>query len=90
MKLREILPPDAEFDARHAGLEVGGVTADSRTVKAGDVFVAIAGGKADGLRFVAAAIAAGAAAIVAERRPERRFPAIQRSCASAMPGARWR
>jgi UDP-N-acetylmuramoyl-L-alanyl-D-glutamate--2,6-diaminopimelate ligase len=70
MKLREILPPDAEIDARHAALDIGGVTADSRTVKRGDVFVAIAGGKADGLRFVNSAIAAGAVAIVAERPPE--------------------
>src|ERR1700689_495878 len=69
MKLREILPPDAEYDARHAGLDIGAVTADSRVVKNGDMFVAIAGGKADGLRFVDSAIAAGAAAIVAERVP---------------------
>ena len=74
MKLREILPPAAEFDASHAGLEVGGVTADSRTVKHGDVFVAIAGGKADGLRFVDAAIAAGAAAILADRPPQTPLP----------------
>jgi UDP-N-acetylmuramoyl-L-alanyl-D-glutamate--2,6-diaminopimelate ligase len=74
MKLREILPPAAEFDARHAGLEVGGVTADSRTVKHGDVFVAIAGGNADGLRFVDAAIAAGAAAILADRPPQTPLP----------------
>jgi len=90
MKLREILPPDAEFDARHAGLDVGGVTADSRAVKRGDVFVAIAGGKADGLRFVDAALAAGAAAIVADRAPETPFPITLYSRASAMPGARWR
>ena len=69
MKLREILPPDAEYDARHAGLDIGAVTADSRAVKNGDMFVAIAGAKADGLRFVDSAIAAGAAAIVAERVP---------------------
>jgi UDP-N-acetylmuramoyl-L-alanyl-D-glutamate--2,6-diaminopimelate ligase len=74
MKLREILPPDAELDARHAGLEIGGVTADSRTVKRGDLFVAIAGNKADGLRYIAPAIAAGAAAIAAERAPEAQFP----------------
>jgi UDP-N-acetylmuramoyl-L-alanyl-D-glutamate--2,6-diaminopimelate ligase len=74
MKLREILPPDAELDARHAGLEIGGVTADSRTVKRGDLFVAIAGNKADGLRFIAPAIAAGAAAIAAERAPETQLP----------------
>jgi len=69
MKLREILPADAEFDAHLADLDIGGVTADSRTVKRGDAFVAIAGGKADGLQFVAAAIAAGAVAILAERPP---------------------
>jgi UDP-N-acetylmuramoyl-L-alanyl-D-glutamate--2,6-diaminopimelate ligase len=74
MKLREILPPDAEFDARHAGLDVGGVSADSRTVKRGDLFFAIAGGKADGLRFVAPSIAAGAVAIVAERKPDAPLP----------------
>jgi UDP-N-acetylmuramoyl-L-alanyl-D-glutamate--2,6-diaminopimelate ligase len=67
MKLREILPPDAEFDPRRAALDVGGVTADSRSVKRGDAFVAIAGTRADGSRFIAPAIAAGAVAIIAER-----------------------
>jgi UDP-N-acetylmuramoyl-L-alanyl-D-glutamate--2,6-diaminopimelate ligase len=51
------------------------VTADSRTVGRGDVFVAIAGGKTDGLRFVNDALAAGAAAIVAERPPDALLPA---------------
>jgi UDP-N-acetylmuramoyl-L-alanyl-D-glutamate--2,6-diaminopimelate ligase len=74
MKLREILPPDAEFDARFADLDIGGVSADSRTVNRGDAFVAIAGGKADGFGFVASAIAAGAAAIIAERAPEAALP----------------
>ena len=74
MKFREILPPDAEFDARHADLDIGGVTADSRTVKRGDAFVAIAGGKADGLHFVPSALAAGAVAIVAERLPAAPLP----------------
>ena len=69
MKLRDILPPDANIDPRHAALDVGGVTADSRAVKRGDVFVAIAGNKADGARFIAPAIAAGAVAIVAEQAP---------------------
>ena len=74
MKLREILPPDAKIDARHADIEIGGVTADSRMVKRGDIFVAIAGGKADGLRFVEAAIAAGAVAILAEQPPAAPLP----------------
>jgi UDP-N-acetylmuramoyl-L-alanyl-D-glutamate--2,6-diaminopimelate ligase len=69
MKLREILPPDADVDPRHADRDVGGVTADSRSVRRGDVFVAIAGTKADGARFIAPAIAAGAVAIVAEQSP---------------------
>src|SRR5580700_743284 len=69
MKLREILPSDADIDPRHADLDVGGVTADSRAVKRGDVFVAIAGNKADGARFIAPAIAAGAVAILAEQAP---------------------
>jgi len=74
MKLREILPANAEFDARHADLSVGGVTADSRTVKSGDLFVAITGGKSDGRRFVEAAITSGAAAIVAELPSETPIP----------------
>jgi UDP-N-acetylmuramoyl-L-alanyl-D-glutamate--2,6-diaminopimelate ligase len=75
MKLREIAPADAEFDARHADINVSGVTADSRMVKRGDVFVAITGGKADGARFIDPAIAAGAVAIVAERAPATPLPA---------------
>jgi UDP-N-acetylmuramoyl-L-alanyl-D-glutamate--2,6-diaminopimelate ligase len=76
MKLREILPADAEFDVRHADRAIGGVTADSRNVKPGDLFVAIAGSKADGLRFVAPAIAAGAVAVMAERAPDGLRPDI--------------
>jgi UDP-N-acetylmuramoyl-L-alanyl-D-glutamate--2,6-diaminopimelate ligase len=74
MKLREILPSDAEFDAHQADLDIGGVTADSRTVKRGSLFVAIPGNKADGLGFVAPAVAAGAAAIVAEQKPQTPLP----------------
>src|SRR3974390_1010306 len=51
----------------------GGAT-DSRSVKPGDVFVAIVGGKADGARFIDPAIAAGAVAIVAERAPATPLP----------------
>ncbi len=74
MKLGEILPPDAEFDARLADLDIGGVTADSRNVKRGDLFVAVAGTKTDGLHYIDAAIAAGAAAVVAERTPPAALP----------------
>ena len=74
MKLREILPADAEIDARFADVDVRGVTADSRTVKRGDLFVAIAGGKTDGLRFVVQALAAGAVAVLSERPPNEALP----------------
>jgi UDP-N-acetylmuramoyl-L-alanyl-D-glutamate--2,6-diaminopimelate ligase len=74
MKLRAILPPDATIESGSSDLEVCGVAADSRAVKPGDVFVAIEGGKTDGLKFVAAALAAGAAAILAQRAPETPLP----------------
>jgi len=75
MRLREILPADAEIAAGSADIDVVGITADSRTVRAGDAFAAIAGSKADGLRFVAPALAGGASAILAERAPEGPLPA---------------
>jgi len=74
MKLREILPSDAEIETRTADLEVGGVSADSRAIKRGDVFVAIEGGKADGFNFIGPAIAAGAVGVVAQRRPDAPLP----------------
>src|SRR4051794_30203833 len=74
MKLSSLLPVDALSDVRFASLNVGGVTADSRTVKPGDLFVALAGNKEDGLRYVAPAIAGGAVAVMAERVPETPLP----------------
>ena len=47
-----------------------GIASDSRKVKAGDLFVAIAGAKADGAHFARAAAAAGAVAVAAEQKPE--------------------
>jgi len=47
--------------------EVSLVTSDSRQVKHGALFVAIAGGRADGHDFAAAAVRAGAVAVLAER-----------------------
>lgn len=46
--------------------EVRGITLDSRRVQPGDVFFALAGQHADGARFVSAAIAGGAIAVVGE------------------------
>jgi UDP-N-acetylmuramoyl-L-alanyl-D-glutamate--2,6-diaminopimelate ligase len=69
MKLRDLLGNDAVFDARFAAREIVGVAADSRKVRPGFLFVAVPGTKADGLSFVPQALAAGAAAILAERAP---------------------
>ena len=70
MKLRDLLDNDATCDARFAALEIGGIAADSRKVRPGDLFVAVPGIKADGLAFVPQALGAGAAAIMAERAPD--------------------
>jgi UDP-N-acetylmuramoyl-L-alanyl-D-glutamate--2,6-diaminopimelate ligase len=67
MNLSDLLSDSAVLDASFGAIEVTGVTADSRAVKRGDVFVAVPGTKADGLQFAAQALAQGAAAIVAER-----------------------
>jgi UDP-N-acetylmuramoyl-L-alanyl-D-glutamate--2,6-diaminopimelate ligase len=75
MKLADLLPADAVSDARLAALEVAGVSADSRSIKPGDLFVAVAGAKADGLEFLPQALAAGAAAVMAERPPSIALPA---------------
>ena len=69
MNLGELLTDSAKLDARAAAIEAGGITMDSRAVTRGDVFVAMAGSKADGSAFAAQAAAAGAAAIVGERMP---------------------
>jgi UDP-N-acetylmuramoyl-L-alanyl-D-glutamate--2,6-diaminopimelate ligase len=75
MKLAVLLTADALGDARFAALEIAGVSADSRAVKPGDLFVAVAGAKADGLNFVSQALAAGAVAIMAQQPPPTPLPA---------------
>ena len=74
MKLKTLLTLDAVSDARFDALDVKGISADSRTVKPGDLFVAMAGAKDDGLRFVGQAVASGAAVIMAERVPPLPLP----------------
>ena len=50
-----------------AGVRVTGVAIDSRAVEPGDLFVAPPGERTHGARFVDAAVAAGAAAVLLER-----------------------
>ena len=69
MKLRDLLP-EAAPNSRIDEIEVAGVTSDSRKVKPGFLFVAIAGNKTDGARFVKQAASDGAVALAAEQRPD--------------------
>jgi UDP-N-acetylmuramoyl-L-alanyl-D-glutamate--2,6-diaminopimelate ligase len=55
---------------------LGGVQYDSRRVQSGDVFVAMKGGTSDGNRFIDAALAKGAAAIVTDSAE--RFAVLQK------------
>jgi UDP-N-acetylmuramoyl-L-alanyl-D-glutamate--2,6-diaminopimelate ligase len=66
MKLADLVEAQ-DIDPRFAALDVAGVTADSRKVKPGFVFVAIAGAKADGATFARQAAAAGAIAVLTEQ-----------------------
>ena len=67
-RLGEILDLGAS-DCAVADLEIAGLCADSRKVKPGDVFFALAGAKDNGLAHAAEASAKGAAVIVGERAP---------------------
>jgi UDP-N-acetylmuramoyl-L-alanyl-D-glutamate--2,6-diaminopimelate ligase len=75
VKLRNLLP-EAAIDARQAAIDIAGLAADSRKVKSGFLFVAIAGAKADGAHFAKQAAAAGAVAVIAEQQPEGLSPAV--------------
>jgi UDP-N-acetylmuramoyl-L-alanyl-D-glutamate--2,6-diaminopimelate ligase len=64
-------------EAGVAEREIGGLTADSRKVRPGDAFFALAGAKQDGLAFVADALARGAAVVVGERAPTAGAPFVR-------------
>ncbi len=57
-------------DGGDPGREYSGVSTDSRSVRPGELFVALRGDRFDGTEFVAAAAAAGALGAVVERRPD--------------------
>lgn len=70
---------DALGTARPSGLDpsaqVSGVSIDSRTIRPGELFIAIRGPRHDGHAFAAAVLEAGAAAAVVERGRLADFPA---------------
>jgi UDP-N-acetylmuramoyl-L-alanyl-D-glutamate--2,6-diaminopimelate ligase len=69
VRLGELLP-EAAIEARGNALTIAGVTSDSRKVKPGFLFIAIAGAKTDGAHFAKQAVDAGASAVAAELRPD--------------------
>lgn len=70
MLLSSLIGADAIAPAGAGNVEVAGLTSDSRNVRPGFVFAAIAGSKADGARFIADAVSKGAVAILAGQDAE--------------------
>jgi UDP-N-acetylmuramoyl-L-alanyl-D-glutamate--2,6-diaminopimelate ligase len=70
MKLADLQLDNMPLDAPQSSIDIAGIAADSRKVKSGFLFFAIAGAKADGAHFAKQAVAAGAAAVAAEQRPQ--------------------
>jgi UDP-N-acetylmuramoyl-L-alanyl-D-glutamate--2,6-diaminopimelate ligase len=70
MLLSSLIGTDAIAPAGAGSVMVSGLTSDSRNVRPGFVFAAIAGSKADGARFIADAVAKGAVAILASQDAE--------------------
>ena len=69
--------------------EVTGLAMDSRAVKPGDLFFALAGLKTDGARFIDSAIASGAVAVAGDHPPpgERRVPFVADAQSAPRAGA---
>src|SRR6267378_24036 len=70
MKLRDLFSDDVTMDPRAEAAVITGLAVDSRMVKPGDLFFALAGSKTDGARFIDSAIAAGAVAVVGDHPPQ--------------------
>lgn len=67
MELHDLLADVDSFPDAWRAIEITGLTADSRTVRPGTLFAALAGSRTDGARFARDAVAAGAVAVVAAR-----------------------
>ena len=78
MRLRDLFGDDARIDPQGDAVDVTGLAVDSRAVKPGDLFFALAGHKTDGSRFIDAAIASSAVAVAGDHPPEgaRRVPFV--------------
>ncbi|MFD1746982.1 UDP-N-acetylmuramoyl-L-alanyl-D-glutamate--2,6-diaminopimelate ligase [Rhizobium helianthi] len=81
MKLKDfsgVLPEvAAELEGEAGTIDITGISADSRAIKPGMLFVAIAGNKANGAAFAQDAVARGAAAILASEAVEAPVPVLR-------------
>jgi UDP-N-acetylmuramoyl-L-alanyl-D-glutamate--2,6-diaminopimelate ligase len=68
--LQALLPAGAEYDASLSGIEITGVTIDSRSARPGFLFCAMPGTKVDGAAYVPQAVANGAVAVLAQTHAE--------------------
>jgi UDP-N-acetylmuramoyl-L-alanyl-D-glutamate--2,6-diaminopimelate ligase len=71
MRLRDLFSDDATLDPSAGAAEVSGLAVDSRSVKPGELFFALAGSRTDGARFIDQAIASGAVAVAGDRASQR-------------------
>jgi len=83
MRLRELFGDDAVIDPPAPAAAVTGLAVDSRAVKPGDLFFALAGSKTDGARFIDAAVASGPASLPA---PTQEPVQEQHALGSRQPG----
>ncbi|HVY41718.1 MAG TPA: UDP-N-acetylmuramoyl-L-alanyl-D-glutamate--2,6-diaminopimelate ligase [Hyphomicrobiaceae bacterium] len=68
MLLSSLTGPEVVASEAISGIEVTGITADSRAVQPGFLFAALPGTKVDGARFIADAVARGAVAVLVDAR----------------------
>ena len=70
MRLRDLFSDEATIDPQAEAVVVTGLAVDSRAVRPGDLFFALAGCKTDGAGFIDSAIASGAVAIAGDHAPQ--------------------
>jgi len=75
MTLGELLAGGAGLATPFHAIVIGGLAADSRAVRPGDLFVALRGTKADGGHFANDAVRSGAVAVLGEEPPDPPLPA---------------
>ncbi len=75
MRLADLLSP-IDLDPALGAIEIAGLSADSRAIRAGEVFFAIPGHAGDGLSYVDDARSRGARAVVASRPVDCGLPLV--------------